>query len=182
MKRLFSILILAALVCALAVPAAADTVSPPNNRFYQRHSKDCMPVNRAFYTNGPEGYVLAHTTPGSRTGEPLPNGQPYRVHAVYRDRWGIVLFRIDAPNGGFETGEWESVYGWVDMNEMVSEEDYTSGSVALIPAADEATLQKAAQSADNAGLYMIVCVVGVVIIAAAVLVAAIRRKRKQSGV
>ena len=182
MKRIISILMLAVLLCALAVPAAADTVAAPNNRFYQRHQKDCVNVNRTYYTNGPEGYVMARTTPGSRTGEPLPNGQPYGVQAIYQDRWGVVLFRIDAPNGGFETGEWEAVYGWVDLSEMVSEEEYASGGAALTPAADDATLRDAAKAAGSTSLYMIVCAVGVVIIAAAVLVAVIRRKRKQSEV
>lgn len=177
-QRLLAALLFVLLVCALAIPAAADTVSPPNNRFYQRHQKDCVNNNRTYYTNGPEGYVMAHATPGSRAGEPLPNGQPYRVHAVYQDRWGIVLFRIDAPNGDFESGDWETVYGWVDMDEMVPEDDIASGGVALTPAADEAKLREAAQAAGNAKLYVIVCAVSVVIIAAAVLIVVIRRKRR----
>ncbi len=178
MKRLLRIAILVLLVCGLAAPALADSIAPPENRFFLRHRKECVFVNKTYFANGPEGYVLVRTAPRAKTGTPLPNGRPYSVLSVYQDRWGIVRLLSDAH--GFESDGKGAVYGWVDMNEMVSDEDYASAGTELTPAADEAALRKAAREHSGARPYVYVCVSGVVIVAAAVLIASLRRKQRRS--
>ncbi|MBR4441895.1 MAG: hypothetical protein IKS52_01315 [Clostridia bacterium] len=56
MKRLASLFVLAALICALALPAAADVAYMPRDNFIEKHWDECSYVNRWFWTNG-EAYM-----------------------------------------------------------------------------------------------------------------------------
>lgn len=121
MKRLFSfLLVLAALTGVLALPAAADVAYLPRDDFIEKHWQDCRYENRWYWTNGPEGYVLAHITPDSKTATPLPNGGKYYISNVYKGTWGVLEYDPDTLENTLWNG---SVSGWVDMREMVADYD-----------------------------------------------------------
>ncbi len=122
MKRWMIILLLALLLCALAMPAAADLVVLPDNNFYKSHRGECVSENRAYYANGPEGYVLAHTSPESPDGKPLRNGEVFHVSNIYQDRWGLVSYNVRTMDRQNMT-ESNRAYGWVDLNDMVADYD-----------------------------------------------------------
>ena len=122
MKRWMIILLLVLLLCALAIPAAADLVILPDNNFYKSHRSECVSEDRAYYANGPEGYVLAYTSPESPDGKPLRNGEAFHVSNIYQNRWGLVAYNartMDRQN----MSESNRAYGWVDLNEMVADYD-----------------------------------------------------------
>ena len=120
MKRTFTFLLLAAALCALALPAAADVAYMPRDNFIEKHWDDCSYLSRWFWTNGEAGYVLAHKTPDSKAATPLPNGGKYYISNVYKDQWGVLEYDPDTLENSFQKG---SVSGWVDMREMVLDYD-----------------------------------------------------------
>ena len=120
MKRVLSLCILAALALALALPAAADVAYLPRDNFLEKHAKDCSYENRWHYTNGAEGYVLAHKTPDSAEATPLPNGRKYYISNVYKGEWGVLEYDPDTLDNDLRNG---SVSGWVKMSEMVADYD-----------------------------------------------------------
>ena len=119
MKRLFTLLLALALLCALTVPALADAAYLPENNFLTRHMDECSYVSRSYWTNGPSGYVLARKTPDSAEATPLPNGGIYYVSYLYKDRWGFVEFDKDT----LQSKVYGSGSGWVDMAEMTPDYD-----------------------------------------------------------
>ena len=120
MKRLFTLLLAVALLGALFVPALADVAYMPRDNFYEKHYKECSYLSRWYWTNGPEGYVLAHNTPDSAEATPLPNGGLYYVSYLYNDRWGVVEFDKDTLEHSSSAG---NASGWVDIYEMVADYD-----------------------------------------------------------
>jgi len=123
MKRLFSLLLPAALLCALALPAAADVAYLPRDNFIETHWADCSYENRWYYTNGTEGYVLAYKSPESDEATPLPNGGKYYISNVYKGKWGVLEYDKDTLENSMVNG---SVSGWVKMSEMVADYDNES--------------------------------------------------------
>ena len=119
-KRLFSLLLLCALLSALAAPALADVAYLPRDNFIEKHWDECSYENRWYWTNGAEGYVLAHKTPGSAEAAPLPNGGKYYVSNVYRDEWGVLEYDPDTLENALGNG---SVSGWVKMSDMAADYD-----------------------------------------------------------
>ena len=120
MKRLSSLLLALALLCALALPAAADVAYMPRDNFIEKHWQDCRYENRWYWTNGAAGYVLAHKTPDSKEATPLPNGGIYYISNVYQGKWGVLEYNPDTLENTLWNG---SVSGWVDMDEMVADYD-----------------------------------------------------------
>ena len=120
MKRLFSLLLLAALLCALTAPAAADVAYLPRDDFIEKHWSDCKYENRWYYTNGAEGYVLAYKSPESSEATPLPNGGKYYISNVYKNKWGVLEYDKDTLENSMVNG---SVSGWVKMSDMVADYD-----------------------------------------------------------
>ena len=120
MKRLFTALLLCALLCALAAPALADVAYTPRDDFIEKHWNECSYENRWYWTNGAEGYVLAHPTPDSAAATPLPNGMKYYISNVYKDEWGVLEYDPDTLENTLWNG---SVSGWVRMSEMVADYD-----------------------------------------------------------
>jgi hypothetical protein len=123
MKRISSLLLALALMCALALPAAADVAYLPRDNFIEKHWDECSYMNRWFYTNGAEGYVLAHKTPDSAEATPLPNGRKYYISNVYKGEWGVLEYDRDTLENNLTNG---SVSGWVRMSEMVADYDNDS--------------------------------------------------------
>ena len=119
MKRLFSLLLLCALLSALAAPALADVAYIPTNSFLEQHQQECVYENRWYWTNGPLGYVHAHTAPASRESVPLPNGQRYLISCTYQGRWGLLEY--DPETLG--SLPWRGVSAWVFLHEMTPDYD-----------------------------------------------------------
>ena len=120
MKRLIMILLSAALLLTLALPLAADVAYLPRDNFIEKHWEDCKYENRWYYTNGAEGYVLAHKTPESSEATPLPNGGKYYISNVYKGEWGVLEYDPDTLENKLYNG---SVSGWVKMSEMLADYD-----------------------------------------------------------
>ncbi|MBE6996708.1 MAG: hypothetical protein E7427_00860 [Ruminococcaceae bacterium] len=122
MKRLSSLLLLCALLSALAAPALADVAYIPTNDFLEKHQQDCVYENRWYWTNGPFGYVQAHTAPESRESVPLPNGQRYLISSIYQGSWGLLEYDPDTLG----SMPWQGVSAWVRMSDMVADYDNQS--------------------------------------------------------
>ena len=120
MKRLFSLLLLCALLCAPVLPAAADVAYMPRDNFLEKHWGDCRYESRWYYANGTEGYVLAHKTPDSKEATPLPNGGKYYVSNIYKGEWGVLEYDPDTLANDLGN---TSVSGWVKMSEMTADYD-----------------------------------------------------------
>ena len=120
MKRLFSLLLLIALLCAPVLPAAADVAYMPRDNFLEKHWDDCRYESRWYWTNGAEGYVLAHKTPDSKEATPLPNGGKYYISNIYKGEWGVLEYDPDTLANDLDN---TSVSGWVKMSEMTADYD-----------------------------------------------------------
>ena len=124
MKRFAIALILAALLGALALPAAADVAYLPRDSFLEKHLSDCRYENRWYWTNGAEGYVLAHKTPDAKEAVPLPNGGRYIISNVYKGEWGVLEY--DRESLGNKLSGDNSVSAWVRMSDMTADYDNQS--------------------------------------------------------
>ena len=114
MKKRFPLLLALALLLPLTVPARADLLWEPRNRFYQEHP--CSYLDRAFYANSPDGFVTLLDAPEGGTVEAqYANGARLRVYWIYQD-WGCVTVWED---GGH-------VDGWVPMDQLRLIYDYLS--------------------------------------------------------
>ena len=120
MKRLLTVLLFAAMLLALALPAAADVAYLPRDNFIEKHWDECRYENRWYYTNGPEGYVLARKSPETKEGTPLPNGGKYYISNIYQDRWGVLEYNPDTLENDLSNN---SVSAWVDMKHMTADYD-----------------------------------------------------------
>lgn len=114
MKKLW-ILCLALLTAAsLTAPACADVLWEPENRFYEKHQDECEPIVRAFYANGPEGFVTLWDAPGgSSVQAQYENGTVLEVYWKYKD-WGCI--------STWEDGK--STDGWVPMDQLALVYDF----------------------------------------------------------
>ena len=121
MKRFFTALLALMLLCALTVPVLADVAYEPDDAFFRRHSGECRHENRAYYTNGAEGYVLVYGSPTGSAEAALPNGHTYWVYYTYGDEWGQLEYHPDDP----DSENWrEFVSGWVKLADMTADYDY----------------------------------------------------------
>ena len=106
MKKLFSLLLTLALLLPLAGTARADLLWEPQNRFYEEHG--CSYLDRAFYANGPQGFVTLLDAPEGGTVEAqYANGARLRVYWTYQD-WGCVTVWEDGDH----------VDGWAPMDQL----------------------------------------------------------------
>lgn len=123
MKRFVFLIALAALLAALAMPAAADVAYMPRDDFLMKHMEECRYENRWYYTNGEEGYVLAHKSPESADATPLPNGNRYLITNIYQGSWGVLEYDPKTLENSEASG---CVAGWVELEQMVAEYDNTA--------------------------------------------------------
>lgn len=104
MKRILSLLLALSLALSLAVPAFADVLWEPENRFYEKHAGDCQLLQRSFYVNGEEGYINLLAAPDSSSVTlQLKNGERVYVYWQYQD-WCYV----EVENDG----------GWVPLSQL----------------------------------------------------------------
>ena len=121
MKRFFTALLALMLLCALTVPVLADVAYEPDDAFFRRHSGECRHENRAYYTNGAEGFVLVYGSPTGDAEAALPNGYNYWIYYTYKDEWGYLEYDPDDP----DSENWrEFVSGWVKLADMTADYDY----------------------------------------------------------
>ncbi len=120
MKRFVFLTMLAALLFALALPAAADVAYMPRDDFLMKHMDECSYENRWYYANGSEGYVLAYRSPESSDATPLPNGNRYLITNIYQGSWGVLEYDTKTLENSESSG---SVVGWVKLDQMVAEYD-----------------------------------------------------------
>jgi len=120
MKRRSSVLFLTVLLSAVAVAARADMAYMPRDSFIESHWEDCRYENRVYYTDGPDGYVLAHKSPESAEAVPLPNGGRYYISNICQGRWGVLEYDPDSLENSLGSG---SVSGWVEMDSMTVDYD-----------------------------------------------------------
>lgn len=114
MKKRLSLLLALAMLLPLVRTARADLLWEPSNRFYQEHV--CSYLGRAFYANGPDGFVTLLDAPDGGTVEAqYANGAQLWVYWTYGD-WGCVTVWEDRDH----------VDGWVPMDQLRLIYDYLS--------------------------------------------------------
>ena len=89
MKRtkLTPLLLTLLLALSLTLPAFADVLWEPDNRFYQQHALNCEYHNRSYTANSPQGYVDVRSAPDGVVIAQVENGQRLNVYVLYR-AWG----------------------------------------------------------------------------------------------
>jgi len=124
MKKHYFALPLIALVLSMVFPvvsARADLIFPPSDSFYDNNARDCVYVNRDYYSNGKEGYVTFLSEPGGREVEKRKNGEIFWIQFTYDkngETWGVAEFDSDITPG--------QVTGWVPLKQMEAVYDYIS--------------------------------------------------------
>lgn len=98
------------LALSLTLPAYADVIWEPDNRFYENHRGDCEYHNRNYLANSPEGYVSLRGAPSGAVTDRVENGQRLNVYYIYED-WGYIS---------------GSVEGWAPLSELSLIYDYLS--------------------------------------------------------
>lgn len=120
MKKLFVAMLTVFWAAALCIGAAADIAYEPSDNFYEAHHDECQYESRIYFSNGPEGYVIAYTSPQGRAAAVLPNGNWYNVSWTYGDggeRWGCIEYD---PN---TLENWGDKSAWVKMDKMTADYD-----------------------------------------------------------
>lgn len=109
--RLTALLLALLLSLSLALPAFADVLWEPDNRFYRDHYGDCQYHNRSYTTNSSKGYVDIRSAPDGVVTAQAENGQRVNVYFTYQD-WGYI------SNTGIE--------GWAPLSDLSLIYDYRS--------------------------------------------------------
>ena len=119
MKRLWTMLLIMAMVAALTAPAYADSLwVPDDNRFFDRHynNNEVEYHGRRYLVNSPDGFITVWDAPdGSIVKGQFTNGSKLWVQWLYEE-WGLIA----------HYGEDKTVEGWVDMREMILLYDHTA--------------------------------------------------------
>lgn len=99
------------LALSLTLPASADVLWEPDNRFYENHQGDCEYHNRTYLANSPDGYVTLRSAPDGVAAAQVENGQRVNVYFLYQD-WGYV--------------NTASAEGWAPLSDLSLIYDYLS--------------------------------------------------------
>lgn len=108
--KLTALLLAVLLALSLTLPASADVIWEPDNRFYENHRGDCEYHNRNYLANSPDGYVALRGAPGGTVTDRVENGQRLNVCYIYED-WGYI-------SGSAE--------GWAPLSDLSLIYDYLS--------------------------------------------------------
>lgn len=109
-KVLISLLLAAAAMVSLAMPAAADVIWEPEDSFYKKHRDECVYENRAYEFAGYDGSAAVWSAPGGMVLEEQPNGGRVRVQF----RWtghGVEWGYFYGLDGSIDAG-------WVPMDDL----------------------------------------------------------------
>ena len=109
--KLTALLLTVLLALSLTLPAYADVIWEPDNRFYENHQGDCEYHNRTYLANSPDGYVTLRSAPDGVAAAQVENGQRVNVYFLYQD-WGYV--------------NTASAEGWAPLSELSLIYDYLS--------------------------------------------------------
>ncbi|MCL1914606.1 MAG: hypothetical protein FWG10_12220 [Eubacteriaceae bacterium] len=121
MKKTILAILFVVWFMGLLHPAAirADVLFEPDNSFYSRNAKDCVSLNRSYYANGSEGYIILLNEPkGNHDVAILTNGKSIYIMFTYVSNgklWGITEFYDDSGR---------TLSGWVLMSELYAKYDY----------------------------------------------------------
>ena len=117
-RKLTTILLTAAVLLTLIVPAFADVMwEPYGNTFYESHWDEMSYMNRGYLANGEKGYITVLTAPDSLVEVTnLPNGTYFNVGMTWEDKDGILWgVGYHYRYAGEVTEHYE---GWVPMSEL----------------------------------------------------------------
>ena len=119
-----TVLIILVIFLMLPITARADVLFVPNNSFYERHSSECTYLNRYFYTNSKDGFVIIKKEPGSKTETAaIENGETVNIIFTYNhngELWGVTEIYTPGKNSS------ERPNGWIPMNQLLLKYDYIS--------------------------------------------------------
>lgn len=95
LKLLAGLIIIFCTLTNTGYVAYADLIWTPDDEFYEKHSDECVRVERSFTANGPEGETVLWKSPGSKKKiATFENETEFYVEYVYTDKkekqWGIV--------------------------------------------------------------------------------------------
>ena len=113
------------------IAASADIIFEPPDSFYKKHYADCVNINRNFYANGKDGYIMLKSEPGA-SGEvaAFVNGTIFNISFAYDrngEQWGVVTFYAAADSAGQNNGtRVNEGTGWIPMSDLVVVYDYIS--------------------------------------------------------
>lgn len=111
-KRLFALMLAAALVLSLPLSAHADVIFEPMDDFYESHREECDYVNRSYIANGPDGGLTLYKSPeNSHVETTLHNGETVYISHVYTGPDGVSW-------GCAELWD-DDITGWVPMAYVV---------------------------------------------------------------
>ena len=113
MIKRFIILVMVCFILNLSLAAYAGT--PDSIRFLRQHKDECVEVNRYFYANGDDGYVLMKSAPSSEEymKTKIENNYECFIRYTYNykgELWGYI-YENPMP------GNWFS--SWISMNKLV---------------------------------------------------------------
>ena len=117
-RKLTTMLLVAAVLITLVVPAFADLLwEPYGNTFYENHWDEMNRVYRGHLANGEKGYITLLTEPNSLVEVTnLANGTYFYVGTTWEDKSGVlwgVGYHYRHVGEGTECYE-----GWVPMSEL----------------------------------------------------------------
>lgn len=123
MKKLFSLILCALILCCAAAPAMADVIWEPYvDDFYVSHIEECEYVNGTYLVNSVDGYLPVYESPQSGTQTAVfANGVEIYVGFTWTDEsgkiWGVVVFETGPDNSA--TSVWyNGETGWVEMAQL----------------------------------------------------------------
>lgn len=130
---LTALLLALLLSLTLALPALADVLWEPENRFYENHREDCAYHNRNYTTNSPRGYVEIRSAPDGTVTAQAENGQRVNIYFIYQD-WGYISG--GAAEGWAPLGELSLIYDYLSFEEEHGEEILPADSAVTDPLLD----------------------------------------------
>lgn len=116
-EKILAVLLLVLTLGSVTVSADEKELWTPDDLFYIEHAEDCIPNERSYLANGPDGQVILYESPAScQVKNTLENGEITPIDYIYTNAQGIEW--------GF--CEVEGITGWLPMPYMVLSYDYLS--------------------------------------------------------
>ena len=117
MKKLLPLTLALVLLLSLTAPARADLLWEPDNHFYKTHAPACTYIGRAFYANGPEGFVTVYDAPeGTAVEAQYQNGTCLYVYWQYQD-WGCISVQEEERTGWVSMSHLWHIYDSISFEE-----------------------------------------------------------------
>jgi hypothetical protein len=102
---------------------ASVVIDPPDN-FYKKNIVKCVSIQRNYYANGANGYIILKDKPGpGREVAALTNGTILYISFSYErngEQWGVLVHE----KAGARRNEWRT--GWARMSDLAVVYDFVS--------------------------------------------------------